>query len=666
MSATDRAERGSPSLEGTMRSAEREPAFGSMKYLRTLKQARAAGALRDVDYHLARHLLAIAAKPSNELALAIAALSRAQGSGDICLDLAACAGTKLFGDGDELIGVGADGEMPQEESTRIEAPPLAEWRAALLESGIVGDSAAAGLPLVLDAANRLYFAKYRAFEKGIAQGLLARAVTNPLASDADIERMLDVHFGRDEAHVVDRRGGIGSHSNGDSGERVAPGHADPHQRAAARIALTRQLAVITGGPGTGKTTTVAKILAAMIGLALEAGSPLPRIRLAAPTGKAAARLGESIRAAKARMSDAPLAAHIPENASTLHRLIGTRPDTRRPRHDPSNTLALDVLVIDEASMIDVPLMARVIAALPGHARLVLLGDADQLASVEAGAVLGDICRGVADTTPISASIATLVTSHRFAANRGIGELAQAINAGDAARALAACRGDPVTVGGGDHIVTLHSGNDAATLERVIEASIVAFRACIATDDVVEATRRFGEFRVLCALREGPSGVVRINAAIERSLALAGLADSSKRHWRGRPLLITANDYGVELFNGDIGLVWPDDDGTLRACFVGPDGRVKRLPLNRLPEHETAFAMTVHKSQGSEFDRIALVLPERDAPVLTRELVYTAVTRARTAVDIYGSETLLADAIRRRVSRSSGLRDALWGAGGRMR
>lgn len=599
-----------------------------MKALDLIQRARAAGVLRDVDCHLPRHLLALATKPSAHLALAIAMLSRTQADGDICLDLASCCGRKVLAD--DSTGGSWEG---------IDAPSLTEWRTALLDSGIVGNSLEDGRPLVLDAADRFYLAKYFAFEHTIAEGLLARAVDAPLADTAAIERMLIRWFGA-----------IGATGT------------DPHQRAAARVALTRRLAVITGGPGTGKTTTVARILATMVGLAVEADKPLPRIRLAAPTGKAAARLGESIRKAKERMAkdDSTNVTHIPEQTSTLHRLLGTRPDTHQPRHDAANTLALDVLVIDEASMIDVPLMARVLAALPADARLVLLGDADQLASVEAGAVLGDLCRGPIEGaaakgpevgTSVRNCLGTLAISHRFGTDSGIGALARAINAGDAGRLVEVC--------GQDSAVRLLPGVDQVAIDALVATAVAEFRECLATDDVVEAARRFGRFRVLCALRDGPRGVAGINAAVERALATLGLADTRRPYWRGRPLLITANDYGVQLFNGDMGLVWPDERGALCACFPGTKDVVRRLPLQRLPAHETAFAMTVHKSQGSEFDRIALVLPERDTPVLTRELVYTAVTRARDAVEIHGSPALLAIAIERRIIRSSGLRDALW-------
>lgn len=592
-----------------------------MRELDILGPPRRAGALREVDYHLTCRLLGLATKPTASVALAIAALSSAQSAGNTCLDLAACADRRVL---DETSTGGSwDG---------ITAPPLCQWRAELVDSGLVGTSAEADMPLVLDTASRLYLSKYYTFEQGIAAGLLARAAAAPLAEEEVVDRALGDHF-----------------------LAIGPDEVDPYQLAAARIALTRQLAVITGGPGTGKTTTVTRILAAMVDLALKTGKVPPRIRLAAPTGKAAARLGESIRSAKERMPDQDLAFRIPENALTLHRLIGTRPDTRRPWHHAANPLALDLLVIDEASMIDVPLMARVVSALPPHARLILLGDADQLASVEAGAVLGDICRGPSGTFSSSAlirgSIATLKTSHRFAAHSGIGALAGAINVGDATRFLAVCKDDPA--------VSLVPGSDHAVREAIIATSVDAFRGYLQASDVVDAMRQYTKFRVLCALRDGPWGAAEINVAIERAIAAQGLADTSQRFWRGRPLLITANDYGIQLFNGDIGLAWPDEAGAMRACFVGADGSVRWIPLSRLPAHETAFAMTVHKSQGSEFDRVALVFPNSDAPVLTRELVYTAVTRARRSVGIFGPEALLVQAIHRPVARSSGLKDALW-------
>lgn len=565
------------------------------RILEPLRTERAAGNLRDVDLHLARHLLPLATGTVNsDVALTIARLSRAQADGDICLDLAT-----------------------QDERRR-----------ELLACGLaVTPESPLPTPLVIDRGHRLYLRKYFVFEQQVAAGLLQRATGAPLADAAAIEQTLQTVF--------------------------AGADADPQQRAAVRMALERQLAVITGGPGTGKTTTVTRLLAAM--LALDATQTL-RIRLAAPTGKAAARLGESIRSAKtalhAATGNTALINRIPEDAQTLHRLLGTRPDTRRPRHTADNPLPLDILVIDEASMIDLPLMARVLAALPPQARLVLLGDSNQLASVEAGAMLGDLCAGIdtaaAATAPIATGIVRLRTSHRFHDDGGIGALARAVNAGDVDEAIAVCTRDAA--------LSLNESNEAMTGE-----AVAAWRACIAHEDVGDAMRTFNAFRVLCALRDGPQGVSGVNARVERALAQAGLIDPRQRFYRGRPLLITENDYGLQLFNGDTGLVWPDADGVLRACFVAVDGSVRRIATARLPAHETCYAMTVHKAQGSEFERVLLLLPDNDSPVLGRELVYTGITRARTAVAIHAPRAVLAAAIGRRVTRSSGLRDALWGA-----
>lgn len=305
-------------------------------------------------------------------------------------------------------------------------------------------------------------------------------------------------------------------------------------------------------------------------------------------------------------------------------------------------------------MIDLPLLSRLVAAVPPDAQLVLLGDRDQLASVEAGSVLGDLCnRGEvsARARPIARSIAVLTTSHRFAADSGIGALARAANAGDVESAFATLAAHD-DVAQQDIATTALASAVAAEVER----HLGAYRHAA---DPVTAIRRFNAFRFLCALRDGPFGVDHINRLVERALVQRELIDLRQRHYDGRPLLVIQNDYGVRLFNGDTGLVLRDDDGVLRAFFLQGDGTLRRIALNRLPAHETCYAMTVHKSQGSEFDRVALVLPDTDSPVLGRELVYTGITRAKTSVAIWSPRAVLATAIARRVERSSGLRDALW-------
>ncbi len=570
-----------------------------------LEQARAAGAIRALDYHLARHLAALADHPSPPLALAIAAASRANGDGDVCLDLASAAGGTLFGD------------APQAEWRGVAAPPLDHWVAALRESGIVG-APGGPEPLILDAAGRLYLAKYFAFEQAIAAGLRAR-----------LRRRDDVDLARLAALLP----------------RYFPGAAatDGQQRAAA-LAVLRGLAVISGGPGTGKTHTVARILALLVELA---GGRPPRVRLAAPTGKAAARLTESLQLNVERLradpATAAVAATIPTAAQTLHRLLGFGP--RGYARDAQDPLALDVLVVDEASMVDVPLMARLLAATPPGARLILLGDRDQLASVEAGSALGDICNHGAPTAwseevaapmralglapppvaadarcgPMADSLALLTESRRFDAASALGTLARATNGGDVAGAFA------VLAAGGDVAWRdLAPEEIAAAVAAEVQAWLAGYRE---TGDPVEATRRFGAFRLLCAVRDGPWGVAALNGHVERALARAGVLAPGGGHYPGRPVLVTRNDYGLGLFNGDVGLLLPDPaaGGDLRACFVQPDGRVRRVPPGRLPAHETCFAMTVQ------------------------------------SVALWSPREVLAMALGRRVVRSSGLRDALWGA-----
>jgi exodeoxyribonuclease V alpha subunit len=507
------------------------------------------------------------------------------------------------------------------------------------------------------------------------------------------------------------------------------GPADPAapdwQRIAAAIAVLKPLCVISGGPGTGKTHTVTAILALLLEQARAAGAPEPRIALAAPTGKAAARLTESIRRARERPEiDAALAAAIPDQGQTLHRLLGYRPGRARPRHHAGDPLHIDLLVVDEASMVDLPLMARLLDALPGEARLILLGDRDQLASVQSGMVLGDLCgrgreprysdelraalaavscplpatdrQGAAGATQLDLfdpppaaptnggtglgdSIALLRRSWRFDPASGIGALAAAVNAGDAHAArlvLESGRGDL------RHLVL-----DEAGLRRFLAAELVPrFRDCLAASDPSAVLEAFNGFRLLCAVRDGPFGVDGINRLMEALLERDGvIRRDGRRYYAGRPLMITSNDYGLGLYNGDIGVVLAarsaelavhapvGDAGTgLRAWFeserddavrVGQRGdegpRLRAIVPGRLSAAETVFAMTVHKSQGSEFGDVILVLPPYASRALTRELVYTGITRARRTVTLIAPVERLVDAASQPVERASGLYEALW-------
>ena len=650
------------------------------RVLEGLQAALALGALRPLDLHLARWLARIAPPPAESCLLAAALASQRVGQGDVCLELASLAGTAPFP------------ELP-----RLRAPELADWRQALAAWSLVGTPERERAPLILDDAGRLYLGRYWHYER-----LLARAVSSRArlwAGDLHESRLAE-GLARLFGPLPDQKGA----------------HEPDWQRVAAALAVLRTLCVISGGPGTGKTRTVTAILALLVEQG--ADGPAPRIQLAAPTGKAAARLTESIRGAKAALLASgaltpSVAAAIPEEASTLHRLLGSRPGRVRPRHDAANPLHLEVLVVDEASMLDLPLAARLVDALPPGCRLILLGDRDQLASVQAGAVLGDICgRGqeprysqplmarlralgaLGEPRPEGAgadpqlalalemagtdagaaapegtaadgladAVALLRKSWRFARGSGIHDLARAINRGDGRAALAALASGKPDVRRVDVPGRLDPRQAESLLADFVADFVVpAHQAVMAARDPADALSALGRTRLLCAVREGAFGLAGLNRLAEAALARAGLIDPAGERYAGRPLLVTANDYDLGLYNGDVGLLLPEPgtDGALYAWFETAEG-LRRLSPHRLPPVETLFAMTVHKSQGSEFDRVALVLPRHDSRAVTRELIYTAVTRARREVTLVAPAERLMEGVARRVQRSSGLYDALWG------
>lgn len=513
------------------------------------------------------------------------------------------------------------------------------------------------LPLALDGQGRLYLYRYFDYERRLAAAIARLSASRrACALSAKARERLEAFFGGNEQGEPD------------------------WQRLAAALALTNPFTVISGGPGTGKTTTVVAILACLL-----EENPELDIVLAAPTGKAAAKMQEALRGRAAGLPDT-LRSRLPNQSFTLHRLLGVIPGSGKFRHDADHPLVLDVLIVDEASMLDLALATRLIEALPPGARLILLGDKDQLAAVEAGSVFGvlasnpalsparlmaiatatgvpgdavrpssgDLSKPLADTT------VWLRRSFRFHEDSAIGRLAAAIreatDSADGVLDVLARKPEEA------HLVDCAPG---ALPEAVLARLVDAYTPYIDALGEGEADPRsllevFDTHRVLCALREGARGAGPINAEIARRLQRRlGVEPVRGSPWFfGRPVMITGNDYVLRLFNGDIGIALPDPRAGSRVWFPDPEAGVRGLPAVRLPEHETAFASTVHKAQGSEFNHASVILPSDPSPVLSRELVYTAVTRARKTVQIYGSREVLAAAILRPTDRTAGLSDRL--------
>jgi len=603
-----------------------------------------AGIFSELDRHFARFIERLAGGDNPELALAAALVSRKRSEGHICLDLAAVAG-KPFPD------------TADDAAHSVVCPELGLWKETLRASSVVG-TPGEFKPLILDTAGRLYLHRYWEYETALAAEIKRRA--GQAASVTD-EELLKECVGR-------------------LFPDAATGEPDDWQKVAALTAARRQFCVISGGPGTGKTWTLARILVLLLELAQ--GKPM-RMAVAAPTGKAAARIQDEIRVTREQLPCADaIKTQLPEQATTIHRLLGATADSAFFRHNAQNPLPADVVVVDEASMVDLALMAKLFAAIPASAKVILLGDKDQLASVEAGAVLGDICAGWVGRAvpsaprPISVSgpggglgtsrpaladcIIQLRKNYRFAEGSAISRLSNAINEGDAGRALEILSESRAQDSGVAWVKLPGPGGLKAALKEKLHAG---FRPYFEATDPLAALEELSRFRILCALRAGPYGIVRLNELAEEIFEEAGLIRHTRPWYLRRPVMVTRNDYNLRLFNGDTGAILPNAEGNApRACFLGAEGELRQVLAARLPEHETAYAMTVHKSQGSEFERVLIVLPDRDVPMLTRELLYTAITRARTGVEIWADEAVLSAAIARRVIRSSGLRDALWVSG----
>lgn len=564
---------------------DRRIALGARGLLRTFNEA---GVLESADIHVAERVTALAADDNDDVALAVALATRAVRGGSVCVDLTT---------------VAADSGVPE-----LPWPNPGEWLASLRASPLLGE------PSVLRLYDHrlLYLDRYWREEEQVCADLLALSVPAAPVRASGYDRL----FG--------------------------PGFEE--QRAAAEIALSQAVTVLTGGPGTGKTTTVARLLALLAEQADVLGNPGLRIALAAPTGKAAARLAEAVTGEVGKLDAVDRRRLTGLDAVTLHRLLGSRPDTSvRFRHHRSNRLPHDVIVVDETSMVSLTMMARLLEAVRPEARLILVGDADQLASVEAGAVLADLVDGLSARGDVR--VAALRTSHRF--GEAIGALADAIRAGDGDAALG------LLSSGDEHIEFITGPDPQESLRSILVPHALRLREAALLGATDAALGALDEHRLLCAHRRGPFGVQRWNQQVHRWLAEETGQPAWSPWYAGRPLLVTANDYGLRVYNGDTGVVVTGSDG-LRAVIATAAGPLD-FATSRLADIETMHAMTIHKSQGSQADEITVLMPPEDSRLLTRELFYTAVTRAKAKVRVVGSETSVRAAIQRRAVRASGLR-----------
>ena len=651
------------------------------------------GWLRALDKAFVAFLADLDPAADSLVLLAAALTSHQLGHGHVCLDL-----FETLKEPDFALSLPPEGDLLSTPmllpSALLKALDGPTWCQALADSKLVaraGDNseAAAAKPLVL-SDRRLYLRRYWTYERRIDAALRRRLAQTEPAPD-DLAQRLDALFGPADP---------------------APDALIDWQKLACALATRGAFSIITGGPGTGKTTTVVRLLALLQSPAVEAGKPL-RIRLAAPTGKAAARLTESIshQVQSLQVTEA-VRQKIPSEVTTVHRLLGSRPGTRHFRHHAGNPLPLDVLVVDEASMIDLEMMANLLDALPPHARMVLLGDKDQLASVEAGAVLGDLCRdaeagmyspqtqawlaavsgedlnksglqqGDDARHALAQQVVMLRHSRRFVAGSGIGQLARLVNQqqdqearslllnggytdlyslalkGEQDRALSRLLLDGHANGpqGYRHYLGVMHAQRPQGLETIEDARCIEWAR--------QVLNAFDEFQLLCAVRKGPWGVEGLNQRITQTLFAAQLIESDHQWYEGRPVLMTRNDYGLGLMNGDIGIALRLPEGpveehrqALRVAFPRNDGSggVRFVLPSRLNDVETVYAMTVHKSQGSEFAHTALILPEALNPVLTKELIYTGITRAKHWFSlIEPRQGVFEEALRRKVKRLSGL------------
>ena len=525
-----------------------------------------------------------------------------------------------------------------------------EMRELLLSSGVVGTPRAPGaMPLILDDEGRVYLHRYFNYERRLSKRLLAASEGLTPTSITPQRLQLDALFG------------VSLEADGANWQKIA-----------VALAMRQRLAIISGGPGTGKTTTVVNLLACIL-----EQSPDCRIALAAPTGKAAARMQDAIRRHAHHLSPSQQE-RLPQESFTVHRLLGVSSHAGRFKHHAENPLPIDALVVDEASMLDIALATQLLDAVPVNARIILLGDMNQLSAVQAGSVFSEISAdpslsqdciqylsestGIASQaitpdlarkqTSLHNSVVWLSKSFRFSQDSGIGKLAHHINAGKSKETL------EWLVAQSESSVEWVQDNDtglSASTQTLLQNGYAPYLSAVRSNprDVQAVFESFDRYRILCAIREGGRGVVESNRLISR-----WFHDNEHATWFiGRPIIILHNDYVLKLFNGDVGIVLPDESGdtnNLAVYFQDGPNRFRALATSRLPEHETAFAMTVHKAQGSEFDSVCMLLPSSHSKVVSRELIYTGVTRARDNVTIVSSAEVLEQAITTATQRNSGL------------
>ena len=608
--------------------------------LSTLQQCREQlEGIQAIDYYLAREICQ-ALEQTNELLFhSIMLTLQLLRNGHSCL--------KIDQEADTLYW-----QHSEDEPSGYIFPAVNDWHQLLSELAI---SPADNQPLVYEQ-QRLYLRRYWQFEQELAERIRALIDQKNTAFDSSQAGQVIEQLFPDAAADID------------------------WQKVAVANALSRQFTIIAGGPGTGKTFTVIKILAALQILAegfLQAKGSL-KIAMVAPTGKAAQRLNESIQNTKSdflrdKLLDKTVLNTIPDTAGTVHRLLGVIPGSHDFRYNQDRSLPYDVILVDEISMIDLPLMTRLMRAVKSNCRIIMLGDADQLPSVAAGSVLSDLApRQEPGYSPDTAQqlndltgfklpqiepsqrnldhLSVLQKSRRFDGSGEIGRLATAVIKGDAEQSW------HVLQQGKKQIEALISERFYLWLDKLMEQ----FYSPLFTDniDINSAFAQLKKFRFLAATRLGEQGVININNTIEQALRKKGLISSSHELYPGRPIMVTENHYGIGLYNGDTGLLWPDKEGKLQAVFPQNDS-LRWLSLGRLPKVETVYAMTIHKTQGSEFNHVALVLPENDSLVLSRELLYTAITRAKDKLSVFGSKGIFKLGVTRKVQRYSGLQEKVF-------